>query len=191
MIQLLASRIKIISNTFLSYIRPYMASNKHLLLCIRNSAISYLVSGFINTTTNASLFVYTSGTDIIYFLVHVDDLILIRNNDQLLSTFLGKLSATFSLKDLGPLSYFIGVEVINVTNRLFLASKSILDMLENFELQNVKSTTTPIANSIVLKLDDGMALVDATKYWKIIGSLQYLSMSRPDINFSIISSLTH
>lgn len=97
---------------------------------------------------DASLFVFKAGCDIIYFLVYVDDLILTRNNDKLLSAFLGKLYATFSLKDLGPLNYFLGIGVMNIKHGLFLSQqKYIIDMLEKYELQNAKPAATSMANS--------------------------------------------
>lgn len=59
---------------------------------------------FVNTTSDAYLFVYTTGSDFLYFLIYVDDLILISNNDYLMSGFLSKMPATFSLKDIGLLN---------------------------------------------------------------------------------------
>lgn len=78
------------------------------------------------------------------------------------------------------------MEVITLANGIFLnQQKYILDMLEKFELQEAKPVSTLMTNTITLKLDDGSAEVDATKYRQVIGSLQYLSMTRSDISFSV------
>lgn len=90
------------------------------------------------------------------------------------------------MEDLEPLNFFLGVEVVAIENRLFLSQqKYILDMLEKFELYNAKPTATPLANSVVLKSDDGTATVDDTKYRQLVGSLQYLTLTHPDVSFSI------
>lgn len=58
-------------------------------------------------------------------------------------------------------------------------------MLEKFELHNAKPATTPLAHSVVLKSDDGTDTVDETKYRQLVGSLQYLTLTRLDVSFSI------
>lgn len=57
--------------------------------------------GFINSTTDASLFIYSIETNIIYFLVYVDDLRITENNNTVVVEFIKNLSTKFSLKDLG------------------------------------------------------------------------------------------
>ncbi|OMO97681.1 Reverse transcriptase, RNA-dependent DNA polymerase [Corchorus capsularis] len=70
--------------------------------------------GFTNSTADASLFVYKSGSDLIYFLVYVVDLIVTGNNQHFVEQFLAQLSHRFSLKDLGSLN-FLGVEYLSLT----------------------------------------------------------------------------
>lgn len=96
------------------------------------------------------------------FLVYVDDLIITGNNNKLISKFWQVLSETFSLKDLGTLNYFIGVEVIKTTNGLFISEqKYIYDILRRFKMTNSKPTTTLMAFTAQLNLDDGSDLTDA------------------------------
>lgn len=74
---------------------------------------SFLIShSFVNFKSNASLFIYNHHNKIIYFLVYVDDLLVTSNNALLVSQINGVLSSQFSIKDLGSLHYFLGVEVI-------------------------------------------------------------------------------
>ncbi|KAJ7942740.1 Retrovirus-related Pol polyprotein from transposon TNT 1-94 [Quillaja saponaria] len=78
--------------------------------------------GFINSVENASLFLYSKGTIIGYFLVYVDDIILTGNNSSFLEAFVHQLGHHFSLKDLGHLHHFLSVEVIPIVDGIFSLS---------------------------------------------------------------------
>ena len=124
--------------------------------------------------------------DVIFFLVYVDDLVLIGNNTMLLSTFIQALANRFSVKDLGNLHYFLGVEVIPTTTGLFLSQhKYIHDFLAKAKMDGAKDVTTPMATSTPLILSDGSPLTDATTFRQLVGGLQYLSLTRPDISFTV------
>uniref|UniRef100_A0A3Q7EXD1 Reverse transcriptase Ty1/copia-type domain-containing protein n=1 Tax=Solanum lycopersicum TaxID=4081 RepID=A0A3Q7EXD1_SOLLC len=78
------------------------------------------------------------------------------------------LSNRFSLKDLGPLHFFLGIKVLPQSAGLFLSqTKCIMDILQEFSM-----------------LNDGSPPRDAKKYRSAIGKLQYLAFTRPDISFS-------
>ena len=76
--------------------------------------------GFINSKSDTSLFIYQCPLVMIYFLVYVDDLLVIGNCSQSIRKFVDALAHGFSLKDLGPLSYFLGVEAISTSDGMFL-----------------------------------------------------------------------
>jgi len=96
------------------------------------------------------------------------------------------LGARFSLKDMVLLHYFLGVEVIPTTIGLFLPQhKYVHDILENQNMAGAKDISTPLSTTQSLHLLDGTASVDNTEYRHIIGSLQYLSLTRPDICFAV------
>lgn len=128
---------------------------------------------FHNSIGDASLFIYKEQSHIIYFLVYVDDLIVTGNNQDFVSKFVAQLSQRFSLKDVGNLHFFLGVEVIPTKSRLFLSQhKYMRDVLEKFHMAEAKEVQTPLATNVQLKLNDGTGYVDATKYRQLIGSLQ-------------------
>ena len=79
-----------------------------------------LPMGFFNSLSDTSLFIYSHDDNVAYLLVYVDDLILTGNNNSMLDKFVSKLADRFSIKDLGPLNYFLGVEVISMSTGLFL-----------------------------------------------------------------------
>ena len=79
--------------------------------------------GFLQSYSNYSLFNYTSGSIQINVLVYVDDLILSGNDSAALKTFKSYLSDFFNMKDLGPLKYFLGIEVACSTSGVFLCQR--------------------------------------------------------------------
>lgn len=146
----------------------------------------YLITpGFKNTVSYSSLSTLHANGSIIYLLVYVDDIIVTSNNNQFLEAFIHKLSTRFSLKDLGDLSYFLGVEVVPHPDGLFLSQKKyIADILCKANMEDAKPVATPLATHPPLTLT-GKALQDPTEYRTLIGSLQYLSLTRPDVAFSV------
>ena len=96
------------------------------------------------------------------------------------------LANRFSIKDLGHLHYFLGVEVLNNNDGIILSqSKYIMDILQDTQMHESKGVLTPMSSTLSLSLNDGTLPTDATEYRKTIGKLQYLSFTRPDISFSV------
>ena len=143
-----------------------------------------LSSGFKPTISDSSLFVNISSS--IYILVYVDDIIVTGSNSSLVSSFITSLANRFSLKDLGTLSYFLGVEVLPHTNGLFLSqSKYILDIIHKANMTDCKPTNTPMSSSANPTINDGAPISNPTDYRSIVGALQYLSLTRPDVAFAV------
>lgn len=131
--------------------------------------------GFYNSISDASLFIYNQNGFILYFLVYMDDIVLTGNNIKFLNFFVEKLHSKFSLKDLGTLHQFLGVEVLPTLNGIFLSQhRYIKDILEAHKMTDAKGVTTPLSTSGQLTVHDTAAPSDATIYRKIVGSLQYL-----------------
>jgi hypothetical protein len=113
-------------------------------------------------------------------------LMITGSDNQFVGHVVNTLGARFSVKDMGSLHYFLGVEVIPTTAGLFLSQhKYIRDMLENQHMAGAKEISTPLSTTQSLHLLDGTASVDSTEYRRIIGRLQYLSLTRPDICFAV------
>lgn len=75
---------------------------------------------FVQTTCDPSLFVYSHGTDLIYLLIYVDDMVMTGNNSALMSQITDFLSTHFKVKDLGPLHYFPGIQVVRNAAGIFM-----------------------------------------------------------------------
>ncbi|KAJ0852435.1 putative RNA-directed DNA polymerase [Helianthus annuus] len=146
-----------------------------------NELTNFLLQfGFHKSLSDASLFIYNRHNTTCYFMVYVDDIVLTGNQPKFLDHFIQSLSNKFSVKDLGMLHHFLGVEVIPTSTGLFLSQhRHIQDILHQFKMDGAKIVTTPLSTSDPLCATDPSPSVDATPYRKLVGSLQYLAFTRP------------
>jgi hypothetical protein len=94
------------------------------------------------------------------------------------------------MKDLGLMHYFLGLEVWQSPERIFLnQGKYAVEILKRFDMLECKSMNTPMEAKLKLLVDTSSKLIDATLYRQIIGSLMYLTNTRPDICF-VVNTLT-
>lgn len=118
--------------------------------------------------------------------MYVDDIILTGDNNDMVNQVVNSLAQRFSIKDLGLLAYFLGVEVIPHEHGILLSQRRyILDLLARTNMMDSKSVLTPLPTNPPLTLHSGSALMDPTEYRAIVGSLQYLSLTRPEIAFTV------
>ena len=148
-----------------------------------NALTGYLSSiGFVKTKSDASLLVRHGAGDTLFVLVYVDDIIITGSNTLSVNQVITSLASKFSIKDLGNLHYFLGVEVIRSSNGLILTQANYVNEILNDEVMtDCKSVNTPMSASELLTLSDGTHLTDATRYRRVLGRLQYLSFTRPNI----------
>jgi len=152
-----------------------------------NSLHEHLLKmGFVRTKSDTSLFVWKHMAVSICVLVYVHDIIITGNHPKVIKFFISSLAARFSLKDLGYLNYFLGVDVKHIPDGLILSqSKYILDILSELDMENCKGVSTPMCSTVPLRVADGSPHIDATRYRRTIGKLQYLSLTRPDISYTV------
>lgn len=145
-----------------------------------------LIVGFVNSVSDTSLFILQHGKSIIYMLVYVDDILITGNDTALLQRTLDALAQRFSVKEHEELHYFLGIEAKRVPQGLHLSQQRyILDLLAQTNMLTAKPVTTPMAPSPKLSLHSGTKLPDPTEYRRIVGSLQYLAFTRPDLSYSV------
>jgi hypothetical protein len=90
------------------------------------------------------------------------------------------------MKDLGMMHYFLGLEVWQKLNEIFLSQgKYAVEILKRFEMMECKSVPTPTATNLKLLSDTSSKTVDVTMYMWMIGSLMYLTNTRPYICFEV------
>jgi histone deacetylase 1/2 len=124
-----------------------------------------------------------------FMLVYVDDIVVASSSLDATKALLRDLEAEFALKDLGDLHYFLSIEVKRGADGLVLSQQQqyATDVLKRANMWNCKSVDTPISISEKLSLTDGDNLggEDSTRYRSIIGALQYLTLTRPDLSFVV------
>lgn len=144
--------------------------------------------GFSPSKADTSLFFYRKGSVTIFVLVYVDDIIVASSSQDAVSSLLHDLKMDFALKDLGDLNYFLGIEVKKISDGLVLSQdKYTHDILKRMGMSTCKPAPTPLSTSEKLSVQEGSLLGpgDATNYRSIVGALQYLTLTRPDIAFSV------
>lgn len=119
-------------------------------------------------------------------LIYVDDIIVSGNSETAITNLIATLSQRFSLKDLGDLSYFLGIEVLRTLQGFHLSQRKYIgDLLYRTNMTNAKPVPTPMCVSESLSARDGEELADPSEYRNVVGSLQYLLLTRPDIAFAV------
>ena len=118
--------------------------------------------------------------------VYVDDLIITGNACKLIEEIKNQLSHVFEMKDLGELHYCLGLEVSREPgNTLITQSKYTREILKRFNMIECKETSTPLEQNVKLCSDDGIKEVNGTMYRQLVGSLNYLTTTKPDIAYSV------
>jgi hypothetical protein len=144
--------------------------------------------GFTPSKADISLFTYHKKSVTIYLLVYVDDIIVTSFSPAAIDALLMDLNSDFALKDLGHLHYFLGIEVKQLADGVVLSqTKYATDILHRVGMLSCKLVMTPLATSEKLSAHEGDPLgpEDVTKYRSIVGALQYLSHTRPNLSFAI------
>jgi hypothetical protein len=142
--------------------------------------------GFHGSKADTSLFIHGHGASTIFILIYVDDILVTSPSVTLIDGLISKLQCDFPIKDLGSINYFLGVEVLHDPYGIFLSQrKYILDLLKKSNMLSAKPVTSPMSSSKTLSRFDGEAFHDPSLYRSIVGSLQYLSLTRPDVSFAV------
>ncbi|RVX16767.1 Retrovirus-related Pol polyprotein from transposon RE1 [Vitis vinifera] len=135
---------------------------------------------------DTSLFLRKSDMGIVVLLVYVDDIVITGSDSALLGQLKTHLSESFHMKDLGPLTYFLGLEVHHSPSGISLNQhKYASDLVATAGLQGATSVDTPMELNVKLRKKEGNLLADPSLYRKLVGSLVYLTITRPDISFAV------
>ena len=143
--------------------------------------------GFKASCCDPSLFTLLTSHGCIYILVYVDDIIITGSSLDQIQQLTTKLNTEFSLKQLGTLDYFLGVQVKHLQDgSLFLSqSKYFGDLLERANMGEAKGIATPMTSGLKLSKHGSNYFQDPTLYRSIVGALQYATLTRPEISFAV------
>jgi len=131
---------------------------------------------------------------VLYILIYVDDILITGSNTAAIQSIISALQASFAVKDLGSLHYFLGIEALWCTNGIYLTQrKYIADLLHRTKMEHAKPCTSPMASTCRLNSSEGTPFDDVHLYRSVVGSLQYLAFMRPDLAFVVhkVSKFMH
>lgn len=138
---------------------------------------------FVASKCDSSLFTYNCNGCCVQVLVYVDDIIITCNSSSFIQTITNKLHKVFALKQLGSLDYFLGIEVKAQTDGSLLLSqgKYIRDLLTKTNMTGA----TPMVSTAKLTKIGSPNFSDPTLYRFVVGALQYVTITRPELCFSV------
>ena len=160
--------------------------------CWHDSFSKFLKSsGFKQCDSDSCIFIANSGNDIKCILaLYVDDILISCSSDSFLKKLKSKLMNEYKMKDLGEVKQFLGVNVEQNENDIFIHQANFVQgLLQKFQFENCKPMGTPvdISNKLKISTDDDKPF-DIELYQKAVGSLLYLATkTRPDISYAVNS----
>ncbi|GJR61351.1 putative ribonuclease H-like domain-containing protein [Tanacetum coccineum] len=148
---------------------------------------TYLIeNGFRRGTIDKTLFIKKDKGDILLVQVYVDDIIFGSTKKSLCDEFEQMMHKKFQMSSMGELTFFLGLQVQQKKDGIFISQdKYVVDILKKFDFITVKTTSTPTETNKALIKDEEAENVDVHLYRSMIGSLMYLTASRPDIMFAV------
>ncbi|GJW84324.1 retrovirus-related pol polyprotein from transposon TNT 1-94 [Tanacetum coccineum] len=133
-----------------------------------------------------TLFTKKKSSNLIIVQIYVDDIIFGLTCQDMCDEFAKIMHDEFEMSMMGELNFFLGLQIKQMEDGIFFnQSKYIKEMLKKFGLEDSKPMKTPMSSDTKLTKDEECESVDSTKYRGMIGSLLYLTASRPDIMFSV------
>ncbi|GJX81268.1 retrovirus-related pol polyprotein from transposon TNT 1-94 [Tanacetum coccineum] len=139
-----------------------------------------------NGMVDNTLFTKKKSSNLIIVQIYVDDIIFGSTCQDMCDEFAKIMHDEFEMSMMGELNFFLGLQIKQMEDGIFFnQSKYIKEMLKKFGLEDSKPMKTPMSSDTKLTKDEECESVDSTKYRGMIGSLLYLTASRPDIMFSV------
>jgi hypothetical protein len=149
------------------------------------------IGSYLQSAVDPNLYFKVTENHPLILVLYVDDLFL-TGEEQLIAQCKRELTSEFEMKYIGLMHYFLGLEVWQRTNEIFLSQgKYTVDTLRRFVMLDCKSMSTPMVSNLkkLHQSDSESDLVDPSMYRQFIGSLMYLIHTRPDICF-VVSALS-
>ncbi|KAJ9542402.1 hypothetical protein OSB04_028908 [Centaurea solstitialis] len=147
---------------------------------------TYLISkGFKKGSVDSTLFIMKEDDHIVVIQVYVDDIIFGSTSRDLCKKFETIMTQEFKMSMMGEINFFLGLQVKQFSDGIFInQSKYIFDLLKKYDMSTCNSIGTPMATGNKIGPDHEGKDVDLRTYRGMVGSLMYLTASRPDIMFA-------
>ncbi|UYV62945.1 hypothetical protein LAZ67_2002573 [Cordylochernes scorpioides] len=181
----------------------YQDDKKKTSVCILNQALyglkqsgrvwyetftEYLFEiGLTQLKSDKCVFTFRNGNSHLLLGLHVDDMIIINSNPEILHDIIQKIRLHFKIKESLTTCNILGIEIIKEDVRLILKQENYINkILQKYNMQDCKHISTPLDPNTNLDNFNSSKEVNKTQYQELIGSLLYLSTkSRPDIAFAV------
>jgi hypothetical protein len=142
--------------------------------------------GFSQSPHEVTIYRRGNGGNALLVGVYVDDLVVTGTKDAEVAPFKEEMTATFQISDLGPLSFYVGIEVHQGDSTIMLRQTAYAKrVVELVGLTDCNPALTQMEERLKLSSDSMMEEVDTTQYRCLVGSLRYLAHTRPDLAFSV------
>lgn len=142
--------------------------------------------GFVQSKNDYSLFIKNTGIHMTVAGVYVDDIVLTGDCEMEILRLKQHLDQIFSIKDLGALNYFLGIEVSSQDDGFVLTqAKFTRELLRESGIIDFKPVLTPLPAQLKLSATEGPLFQDPTLYRSLVGKLNFLTHTRPDLAFAV------
>ncbi|KAK6158554.1 hypothetical protein DH2020_005868 [Rehmannia glutinosa] len=143
-------------------------------------------NGFTKGKVDRTLFRIQDGESILLVQIYVDDIIFGSSNKELCDKFSNLMQGKFEMSMMGELMFFLGLQVKQLKDGTFISqTKYTRDLMKKFGMEEKSFVKIPMNTSVKMDIDADGKAVDQTRYIALIGSLLYLTASRPDITFAV------
>ena len=146
-----------------------------------------MAQGFERSQNEHTLYKKVHGDNCVLLVcLYVDDIVYLSSSQALIDEFKHDMHNTFEMKDLGLLNYFLGLQVTQSTDGVFITQKKYNeDMLKQYGMHQCKSEMTPVNSNERLRYNDSTGSTDVKSYKSLVGKLLYLTHTRPEISFAV------
>lgn len=142
--------------------------------------------GFCQSTTDHSLFIQRKWVVFIALLMYVDNIIIASDDELTVQSLKSNLDAKFKLKDLGPLRFFLGLEIARTRQGILISQKPYdLQILADNGFLGCKPATTLMEVNVKLSQEDREDFSDPILYRRLIGKLLYLTITRLNLSYAV------
>jgi hypothetical protein len=133
-----------------------------------------------------TLFTLNHDTDFLLVQIYVDDIIFGGSSHTLVSRFQEMMESEFQMSMMGELTFFLGIQVKQMKHGTFVhQAKYTKDLMKKFNMAELKPVSAPMSSTASLGPDEDGKAVDQREYRSMIGSLLYLTVTRPGIQFTV------
>ncbi|CAM8957131.1 unnamed protein product [Rhodiola kirilowii] len=147
----------------------------------------YLINhGYVRGGVDKTLFVKHTRSEFIIGQIYVDDIVFGSSNQKMVDKFVEQMQSEFKMSMVGERCYFLELQVKQKVDGIFISqSKYASNLIKKFDPEKVAHKRTPAATHVKITKDEAGTSVDQTLYRSMIGSLLYMTASRPDIAHAV------